>query len=150
MTMINKRGNLRGSKNLARFALLLCATLAFAAMGPGTAHATPRATQFNGKCETGEFCLYYNQNRGEPLIDYGTAGGRTCDSSYANNNFPGTTIPVNNNTRSYQNLAVNVTVRIYDNINYGTPIEDLGPGTRNLAQSNWDRASSHRSIWSGC
>lgn len=130
-------------------ALLLCAILAFAVVGTGAAQAvpdgddvTPQATQFNGVCEVGEFCLYRFENQGGPLIDYGTAGGRACDREYD--------VRFNNNTRSYWNRS-NLTVRLYDGINYGPPIlEDVDPGRGNLAEANWDRASSHRSIGSGC
>jgi peptidase inhibitor family I36 len=152
---MSRRSDLRRSNGFFRLALLLCAVLAFAVVGSGTAQAqddvTPMATQFNGECELGEFCLYFNQNHGGPLIDYGAAGNRTCDSSYANNNFPGTNTPVANNTRSYKNLTTDVTVRLYDGLNYVHPVlEDVRPGSGNLAQVNWDRASSHRSIGSGC
>lgn len=161
MSMTNKPNRLRGSNGFVRLALLLCAALALAVAGSGTSQAaqdgddvTPLATQFNGVCELGEFCLYFNQNAGRPLIDYGAAGNKTCDSSYANNNFPNTSTPVANNTRSYWNRTTDVTVRLYDGVNYGPPtLQDLPPDNNNwhnLARANWDRASSHRSIDSGC
>lgn len=145
--MINTRGRYR------RLALLLCSVFAFAAVGSGVAQAddvTPQATQFNGVCEADEFCLYFMQDLGIPAIDYGTARDATCDSTYANNNFPGYSALVDNNTRSYWNRS-DITVRIYDGPNYGHPVlADLRPGSGNLPRSAWDRASSHRSIGSGC
>jgi hypothetical protein len=127
-----------------KLALLPCATLAFAVVGTGAAQAvvTPKATQFNGVCEAGEFCLYHSENQRGLLVDFGTAGGRACDHEYEE--------PFNNNTRSYWNRST-LTVRLYDGINYGPPIlENVAPGRGNLAEANWDRASSHRSIGSGC
>lgn len=148
---------------LRRLALLACAILAFVSVGSATAQAypasdeyTPAEYMFDGICDDGEFCLYENSNYGRPLIDYQTSdsmgGGRTCDGTYVNNNFPRTNFRVNDETSSWWNRT-RLTVRIYDDSGYIGDSSDLGPGSYgNLrdVRVGQDDASSHRSIHSEC
>jgi Peptidase inhibitor family I36 len=110
------------------------------------------AFSFNGVCEAGEFCLFEHEDFRGDVIDYGTSGGRTCDSSYSNNNFPGTNHDVDDQTSSWFNRT-NLTIRIYDDDNYQSGGSTLPPGSLgDLRDTNTgqDDASSHRSMGSGC
>jgi len=71
------------------------AALSVAMIPVTTANA---ATGKNGVVETGEFGLYYLQNSGLPVFDLFLS-----DSNFANDVFPGTGIPADNNTESYWN-----------------------------------------------
>jgi hypothetical protein len=52
----------------------------------------------NGVVESGEFGLYFLQNRGTPVFDLFVS-----DDNFANDVFPGTGISADNNTESYWN-----------------------------------------------
>lgn len=153
--MVARGKRLKGAR---RFVLLLSMIFAVVPAGAGVAQADagdevgPLAVAFNGDCESGEFCLFEHTFHRGRVIDYGWAGGRTCDNTYTNNSFPVAGGPVNDQASSWANFT-GVTVRIYDDSNYGGTSSDLPPGS---ADNLWkvsvgqDDASSHRSIGSGC
>jgi hypothetical protein len=143
---------------IRRIVLILATMFALVPLGAGTGAAapddvTPQATNFNGDCESGEFCLFIHDNQDSYAIDYGAAGSRTCDQTYSNNNFPGTNINVNDEVSSWWNRLSGITVRVYAGLYYSGASQDLPPGSRGNFEDTRvgeDEASSHRSIGSGC
>jgi hypothetical protein len=138
--------------------MIVAAILALVPLGAGTAHATPGdvtplAENFNGECEAGEYCLYKDSDQTGFVIDYGAAGRKTCDTTYANNNFPNTNHPVNDEVSSWWNRLSDITVVQYAGLRYSGAQRDLGPGSNGNFRDNQignDEASSHRSRGSEC
>jgi hypothetical protein len=119
-----------------RVAVLVCAILAPAFSGTGVAQA---ATNLNGICEAGEFCLYDGSDSTGRAVDLGV-----CDPTY-------TDIAFDNRASSWWN-RLNSPVRLYEDSNYrGTPT-DLPPRSRgSLANTPIDNAaSSHRALDAIC
>jgi hypothetical protein len=75
-------------------ALAMAATLVAVAV-PDAAQA---ATGKNGTLESGEFGLYYSPGESGPVLDL-----YVSDADFSNDVFPGTNIPANDNTASYNN-----------------------------------------------
>src|SRR5215470_12709739 len=79
-------------------ALAACAAALLVVVGL----ASPaEATEKNGVLELGEFGLYLNTGSTGTVFDL-----YFSDSNFTGENFPGTTIPVSNNTESWRNRDV--------------------------------------------
>jgi len=84
---------MRFTRTAAVLAAAVMTTLSVGALA-----APANATGKNGVVESGEFGLYYLQNRGGPVFDLFVS-----DSNFADDVFPGTGISADNNTESYWN-----------------------------------------------
>lgn len=104
------------------------------------------STGFNGVCEATELCLYRDKDLHGYVIDYPQGAS---DSTYNNNDFPGTNLPVNDQISSWFNRS-NRHVCIYDNSNYGGNGQHLPPngghGNMDDTSVGGDDASSHRVV----
>ncbi|HET8683379.1 MAG TPA: peptidase inhibitor family I36 protein [Micromonosporaceae bacterium] len=78
-----------------------------------TAAPANAATHKNGVVESGEFGLYYLQNRGGYAFDL-----LIEDNNFSNDVFPGTQISANDNTESYWNRDI-YWWHVYTDASYG-------------------------------
>ncbi|GGP95449.1 peptidoglycan hydrolase-like amidase [Actinomadura coerulea] len=138
------------SKRSARLISRLTATTAALALG-GTAliPASPAsAAARDGKCDSGEFCYYYNSdNQGSisdftgSVADYGTTQPSCYDFKGDGN---GKGLCVKNNAASVWNNSTK-TVRVYYNSNYGGSYQDFKAGTKgNLNATLKNQNASHQ------
>ncbi|MFI0404928.1 peptidase inhibitor family I36 protein [Actinomadura sp. 3N508] len=129
---------------------VLTVTAATAAIG-GTMLATvspASAAARDGKCDSGEFCYYYNSgNAGSisdftsSVADYGTEQPSCYDFKGAGN---GKGKCVKNNAASVWNRS-SKTVRVYFNSNYGGSYQDFKAGAKgNLNSTLKNQNASHR------
>jgi peptidoglycan hydrolase-like amidase len=141
-----------------RIARLIAAAAAMALGGAVLVSAPPAsAASRNGKCESGEFCYYFNSdNKGSvsdftgSVADYGTEQPSCYD-------FKGTG---NGKGKCVKNAAASVwnrsskTVRVYYNSNYGGTHQDFKAGAKgNLNSSLKNQNASHQFLTSapgGC
>jgi Peptidase inhibitor family I36 len=131
---------MRFSRTKSLRATALTGAVALAATAGVVGTATPAsAGGKDGNCESGEFCLFYLQNRTDSVFDLYVG-----EADFSVDQFP--TVagrPVDNNTRSYDNKDTYYW-RVYDGANYtGDELLCIAPGDRgNFRHSDWDRASS--------
>ncbi|WP_211245697.1 peptidase inhibitor family I36 protein [Actinomadura oligospora] len=129
--------------------ILTTATAAAAIGGAviATTASSADAAGRNGKCDTGEFCLYYNSNQKGSLSDftgsvrdYGAKQPGCYDFKSAG---AGKGKCVKNATASVWNRS-SKTVRIYFNSNYGGRYQDFKAGAKgNLNSSLKNQNASH-------
>lgn len=106
------------------------------------------STTRNGVCDPGEFCLYYNSNRGGSVSDFTSSipnYGSSLPGCYV---FlgpgAGRGLCVKNNAASVWNRTRG-TVEVYYNSNYGGGVNGFGPGlSGNLASFIKNNNASHR------
>ncbi|MFY1586546.1 peptidase inhibitor family I36 protein [Micromonospora sp. WMMD734] len=123
-------------------ALVAIATAGVAALSLG---APAQATGKNGVLESGEFGLYYSPNQQGPVFDL-----YVSDSNFADDSFPGTGIPVNDNTASYHNRDT-FYWWVYTAANYGGNSGCLSPGYRGNASTEFrNKISSARYLPYSC
>ena len=122
-------------------ALMLLSAPAAQASEP-TATAPLPATHYNGVCEEGELCLFYNSG----------CNGSMADFYYPVENFQGYVFrtpgagqgqSVKNNAAAARNTDNYVTARIYYNSGWQGPYDNVGPNTscRNLINTYNENAS---------
>ncbi|GAA4235285.1 hypothetical protein GCM10022254_42230 [Actinomadura meridiana] len=128
--------------------VLTATTAALAICGTVSIVASPAsAASRNGKCESGEFCYYFNSgNKGSisdftgSVGDYGTTQPSCYDFKGAGN---GKGKCVKNNAASVWNKS-SKTVRVYFNSNYGGKYQDFKAGAKgNLNSSLKNQNASH-------
>jgi hypothetical protein len=113
-----------------------------AAPAPPASEIGVQYTSYNGRCEVGEVCLYYNSNCQGSFADFGgwvdNFSGYVFLSSGA-----GKDDPVKNNAASARNLDTTWTARIWFNSNQSGTYDNIGPsaGCRNLVNTYNDNAS---------
>jgi len=136
---------------MGKLAKTLTATAAVLAVGGtvvATAPAASAAPSRNGKCETGEFCYYYNSNNKGSVSDftgsvanYGTKQPSCYDFKGAG---AGKGKCIKNEAASVWNRS-GKTVRVYFNSNYGGAYQDFKPGAKgNLKASLKNQNASHK------
>jgi hypothetical protein len=134
--------------------ILAAATAVLAIGGSVFATASPAsAAGRNGKCDTGEFCLYYNSgNKGSvsdftgSVADYGAKQPKCYDFKSAG---AGKGKCVKNHAASVWNRSKK-TVRVYFNSNYGGKSQDFKPGAKgNLTATLKNNDASHEFLGSG-
>ncbi len=119
-------------------------TLALAAVAATVAvvgMALPAGATKDGRCDSGDGCLYYNSNRGGSLIDY-----RTAISNFGGDRFissgPGRALLVKNNAASAMNRYAYAPLYIYYNENYTGPFDKIPASSwGNLVHTRNDNAS---------
>src|SRR5690349_11317790 len=110
----------RGSTVLKKFTFVaLMGALVSASFGAGVANA---ATDRNGSCESGEFCLYYNSDNAGSVSDFGGSIADYGDSQPSCYEFKsagnGQGVCVKNNAASVWNRTTKA-VTVFYNSNYG-------------------------------
>ncbi len=134
-------------KHLRKILTLVGVAVAVAA--PSLAVDTPAlAASRDGKCDSGEFCYYYNSNQAGSISDftgsignYGTTQPSCYDFKGAGN---GKGVCVKNNAASVWNRS-SKTVRVYFNSNYGGASQDFKPGAKgNLNATLKNGNASHK------
>ncbi|MBX6766241.1 MAG: peptidase inhibitor family I36 protein [Actinomadura rubrobrunea] len=138
------------AKRTARLiARLTAATAVLAAGGAVLIPAAPAsAASRDGKCDSGEFCYYFNSNNQGSVsdftgsvADYGTSQPSCYDFKGPGN---GKGKCVKNNAASVWNRS-SKTVRVYYNSNYGGAFQDFKPGAKgNLNATLKNQNASHR------
>ncbi|MEV5573565.1 peptidase inhibitor family I36 protein [Spirillospora sp. NPDC052269] len=134
-------------KMFARAAAVTAAmTLGGAAIvaSTGVADAAGR----NGKCDTGEFCLYFNSNQKGSLSDFTTSvkdyGAKQPGCYDFKSTGAGKGVCVKNHTASVWNRS-SKTVRVYFNSNYGGRYQDFKAGAKgNLNSGLKNQNASHQ------
>ncbi|MEV4006414.1 peptidase inhibitor family I36 protein [Actinomadura sp. NPDC049753] len=129
-------------------ALTATATGAVALGGVASVYVLPAAAAArDGKCDSGEFCYYYNSdNQGSisdftgSIADYGTTQPSCYDFKGDGN---GKGLCVKNNAASVWNNS-GKTVRVYYNSNYGGSYQDFAAGAKgNLNATLKNQNASH-------
>ncbi|WP_285637803.1 peptidase inhibitor family I36 protein [Lentzea sp. NBRC 102530] len=123
----------------------LMGALVGASFGAGVANA---ATDRNGSCETGEFCLFYNSDQAgsvsdfaDSVADYGDAQPSCYEFKSAGN---GQGVCVKNNAASVWNKT-NKAVTVFYNSNYGGAKQTFAAGAKgNLKAELKNENASHR------
>jgi hypothetical protein len=72
--------------------------VAAAVAGVGLAGSAPAAAHKDGRCDSGDMCLYYLTGFRGPIFDLFVS-----DNDFSDDRFPGTSIPANDNTESGSN-----------------------------------------------
>lgn len=109
-------------RRLRRAAATGAAIAALGGIGMASAAPASAATPKNGVVEVGELGLYYLSNYGTPVLDL-----YVSDPDFSNDNFPGTTIPADNNTESVWNRDT-YTWWVCTGYNYGGSCGFVSPG----------------------
>jgi|tagenome__1003787_1003787.scaffolds.fasta_scaffold19709701_2 hypothetical protein len=131
--------------------MLLPGAVANAATADQNTAVTTQASQTvyerNGYCDSGEFCLYFNQDYGDALFDLYYADADFSNDTFSSNH----SLAVDNNTRSFWNHD-DYTWRVYSEANYrGYQVACINPGEYgNLSSSDYDLASSARPTTARC
>ncbi|GAA4007823.1 hypothetical protein GCM10022247_32480 [Allokutzneria multivorans] len=110
-----------------------------------TTAGTASAASKNGKCESGELCVYRLANYTGGLLDF--VGD---DANYTNGDvFHGTTYSLDNRATSVVNNDPARCVTLYQDINHAKPLITIGPrsAVSHLRQLD-NLASSHK--WTAC
>jgi murein DD-endopeptidase MepM/ murein hydrolase activator NlpD len=129
--------------------ILTLAGVAIAVATPVLAVDTPAlAASRDGKCDSGEFCYYYNSNQAGSIsdftgsiADYGTTQPSCYDFKGAGN---GKGVCVKNNAASVWNRS-SKKVRVYFNSNYSGASQDFKAGAKgNLNATLKNQNASHK------
>ncbi|MEV5570175.1 CHAP domain-containing protein [Spirillospora sp. NPDC052269] len=128
----------------------LTSAAAVAALGGGVIAVTGTAADAagrNGKCDTGEFCLYYNSNQKGSLSDFTTSvsnyGAKQPGCYDFKSAGAGKGKCVKNSAASVWNRS-SKTVRVYFNSNYGGRYQDFKAGAKgNLNSGLKNQNASH-------
>lgn len=140
-----RRGKIVNFFRIRRLPAVVIALLVTSAVAvPTPAHASER----NGRCESGEFCYYYNSNNAgsvsdfsRPVRNYGTRQPTCYEFKGAGN---GRGQCVKNNAASVWNRSQGV-VRVYYNSNFSGPYQEFLPGTKgNLRPDLKNNNASHQ------
>lgn len=127
--------------------------LATALAAPLAAISPAFAASRDGKCQNGEFCLYYNSNEKGSVSDFGGSVddyGETQPSCYEfKGKGNGKGLCVKNHAASVWNRS-STTVRVYFNSGYSGTYQDFAPGAHgNLKASLKNDNASHRFLSGG-
>jgi peptidase inhibitor family I36 len=118
------------------------ATVAKAAAAHPSGKVSAQYTSYNGKCEAGEVCLYYNSGCKGSMADF---GGNVPDfQGYVFlSTGAGKGQPVKNNAASANNHDASWTARIWFNSGYHGSYDNIGPnaGCRQLVNTYNENAS---------
>ncbi|WP_170026410.1 SpoIID/LytB domain-containing protein [Actinomadura oligospora] len=122
-------------------------TLGSAALVAGTTGVADAAGR-NGKCDTGEFCLYFNSNQKGSLSDFTSSvkdyGAKQPGCYDFKSAGAGKGVCVKNHTASVWNRS-SKTVRVYFNSNYGGRYQDFKAGAKgNLNSGLKNQNASHQ------
>jgi hypothetical protein len=106
------------------------------------------AASRDGKCEGGEFCLYYNSNQAGSVSDFSGSikdyGARQPSCYEFKGRGAGRGLCVKNHAASAWNRS-RKTVRVYFNSGYGGTTQDIAPGAKvNLKPALKNDNASHR------
>ncbi|SER98246.1 peptidase inhibitor family I36 protein [Lentzea albida] len=123
----------------------LMGALVTASFGAGVANA---ATERNGSCESGEFCLYYNSDQAGSVSDFAGSVADYGDSQPSCYEFKsagnGQGVCVKNNAASVWNKT-NKAVTVFYNSNYGGAKQTFAAGAKgNLKAELKNENASHR------
>ncbi|GLW65197.1 hypothetical protein Arub01_34410 [Actinomadura rubrobrunea] len=128
--------------------ILTVTTAAIAFGGAASVLASPAsAAARDGKCDSGEFCYYYNSNNQGSVSDFTGSVANYGTSQPSCYDFKG---PGNGKGQCIKNNAASVwnrsskTVRVYYNSNYGGAYQDFKPGAKgNLNATLKNQNASH-------